>query len=352
MPPLFTIAIPTYNRAALLAEALQSARAQTFDDYEIVVRDNASTDGTAELVRGHGDPRLRYHRNAENVGWHRNFDLLAADARGEFLVYLQDDDLLHPDFLARAAQAVWGRPSVALYAAYLAFVPRQWPQGWALRGQVWGAEFPATWDQSGPRYWPGPLASMQCLFQTSFYIPGLAMRAELCRKYLPWDRELGNAADRLLTGCVAAEGLVAVDPWVGGISRVHEGQMTNQYGDYGPLMVLATRKLLAFYEARSIDWRALLHEWLTDLPLERRRELFHAVESPPYPPELQEAMAPVTYSPLELQQMAAEVPPEPQAPPEPQVPPRRSLPQLVKDCARNLTPPLLWRFARCLTGAP
>ena len=330
--PLFTLAIPTYNRAALLAEALQSARAQTFDDYEIVVRDNASTDGTAELVRSHGDPRLRYHRNAENVGWHRNFELLAEDARGEFLVYLQDDDLLHPDFLSRAAQAFRGRPGVALYAAYLACVPPRSSQSWAMTDRLWGPELPMAWDQCGPRYWPGPLASVQCLLHTPFVMPGVALHTDLCRKYMPWDRTLGLASDRLLTGCVAAEGLVAVDPWVGGFYRIHCGQATNRYGDYSALAALSAQKLLAFYEAKSVDWRALLREWLADLPPERHQVILEYAVSAPFPRELREVLASVLPGLHPL--------------------PRRSLPRLVKRYARDLTPPLLWRFARRLASAP
>jgi glycosyltransferase involved in cell wall biosynthesis len=336
MPPLFTIAIPTYNRAALLAEALQSALAQTFDDYEIVVRDNASTDGTAELVRGHPSPRLRHYRNEENVGWHRNFDLLAQDAQGEYLVYLQDDDLLRPDFLARAARALQGRPDVALYAAYLAGAPSQSPQCWDLKGLMWGPELPSAWDQSGPRYWPGPLASVQCLVETGFFIPAVAMRTDLCRKHLPWDPALGNAADRLLTGRVAAEGRAAVDPWVGGIMRFHPGQATHQYGDCTPYTILAAEKLLAFYEARSIDWRALVREWLANLSPERRWKWLGYVRAGAYPKALQETIASA------LPELAVGES-DPLA--------HRRLAGQVKDFARAVTPPLLWRFARRLAGA-
>src|SRR5581483_7663062 len=65
--PLVTIAIPTYNRAASYLP-LPSALDQTYPDIEVMVSDNASSDGTAALVSGVRDPRLRYLRHAVNIG--------------------------------------------------------------------------------------------------------------------------------------------------------------------------------------------------------------------------------------------------------------------------------------------
>jgi cellulose synthase/poly-beta-1,6-N-acetylglucosamine synthase-like glycosyltransferase len=70
--PRFTIGIPTYNRRDLLANALQAAVGQTFPDHEILTCDSASTDRTPEVVRSFGD-RVRYHRNATNIGMWPNF---------------------------------------------------------------------------------------------------------------------------------------------------------------------------------------------------------------------------------------------------------------------------------------
>ncbi len=103
--PRISILIPTYNRARYLADALESALAQDYPNYEVVVSDNASTDGTAEVVARYlADPRLRYYRNPENLGIGANWTKLLYDyARGDYGKCLPDDDyLVDPKHLQKA----------------------------------------------------------------------------------------------------------------------------------------------------------------------------------------------------------------------------------------------------------
>lgn len=98
--PLVTIAISTYNRAdGYLREALESALAQTWADLEVVVSDNASTDGTRAYLEGIADPRLRVVRQPENLGANGNFNACLEAARGEWFLLLHDDDRLDPDMV-------------------------------------------------------------------------------------------------------------------------------------------------------------------------------------------------------------------------------------------------------------
>jgi glycosyltransferase involved in cell wall biosynthesis len=115
--PYFTIGIPTYNRETLLKNTLDMVLKQTFADFEVVIYDNASTDGTGDLVAGYADPRIKYFRQKQHVPAGQNWADVAAAARGEYLVINQDDDLLHRDFLLRCHQAVAGREDVSMYAA-------------------------------------------------------------------------------------------------------------------------------------------------------------------------------------------------------------------------------------------
>jgi glycosyltransferase involved in cell wall biosynthesis len=98
--PLVSIIVPTYNRAALLAEALASVRAQTFGDWECIVVDDGSTDGTAALLATLDERRFRIVRSEHsgNPAHARNAGL--ADARGRYLAFLDDDDLWKPGKLA------------------------------------------------------------------------------------------------------------------------------------------------------------------------------------------------------------------------------------------------------------
>jgi glycosyltransferase involved in cell wall biosynthesis len=114
-----TVCIPTYNRAAYLREAIHSVLAQTFGDFELLVSDNASTDNTAEVVAGFGDPRVRYHRQPQNVGIGENHRSVTALAQGEFVAVLSDDDLYQPDHLDRASAALNDYPQAAYYTCAL-----------------------------------------------------------------------------------------------------------------------------------------------------------------------------------------------------------------------------------------
>src|SRR5438874_2520603 len=98
--PLFTIGIPTFNRASLLPGAIRSALSQSHTQLEVIVSDNASNDSTAEVVRQFGD-RVRYARNDTNVGPLANFCRLVELARGEYFSWLQDDDCIFDQFAAR-----------------------------------------------------------------------------------------------------------------------------------------------------------------------------------------------------------------------------------------------------------
>jgi glycosyltransferase involved in cell wall biosynthesis len=108
--PLVTIGIPTYNRAAsYLPEALESALAQTYPNFEIVVSDNASPDNTETLVRGYADPRIRYFRQSHGLIPNDNFNFCLQQARGTYFLMLHDDDLIDRDFVEVCMQAARGQ---------------------------------------------------------------------------------------------------------------------------------------------------------------------------------------------------------------------------------------------------
>jgi len=106
--PLFSIFIPTYNRADTLASALGSVASQQFKDFELIIVDDGSEDGTAELIDRWSqgfDGRLRLFRQ-HNQGKHVAYNLAAREAEGELLVLLDSDDLLLPDALG-ALERCW-----------------------------------------------------------------------------------------------------------------------------------------------------------------------------------------------------------------------------------------------------
>ncbi len=98
--PTVSVIIATYRRPQLLPRAIRSVLAQTFTDFEVIVVDDASGDATPEVVASFTDPRLRYLCLERNGGVNRARNTAAAQARGELLAMVDDDDRVEPTFLA------------------------------------------------------------------------------------------------------------------------------------------------------------------------------------------------------------------------------------------------------------
>jgi glycosyltransferase involved in cell wall biosynthesis len=103
--PLFSIVIPTYNRAELVQGAVRSVLAQSFDDLEVVVSDNGSQDNTREAVLSFTDPRVRYVRTPSHTSIADSWEFARSQARGKFVMMLSDDDAVLPDGMAHFAEA-------------------------------------------------------------------------------------------------------------------------------------------------------------------------------------------------------------------------------------------------------
>jgi glycosyltransferase involved in cell wall biosynthesis len=104
--PLVSICIPTYNRPALLREAVHSCLAQTFGDFEIVITDNSESDESERWIGHLNEPRVRYSRNERNIGGTGNFTKVLSLARGKYVKLLMDDDLIKPRFLSLTVAAL------------------------------------------------------------------------------------------------------------------------------------------------------------------------------------------------------------------------------------------------------
>jgi Glycosyl transferase family 2 len=101
----FSIVIPTYNREDLVGYTIQSVLNQTFTDFEIIVCDNYSTDGTAKVVRQYRDARIKYVRTPRHMVIADNWEFARTHATGDLIIMLGDDDALLPSALARVAAA-------------------------------------------------------------------------------------------------------------------------------------------------------------------------------------------------------------------------------------------------------
>ena len=100
-----TIGMPTYNGARWVGEALQSIFSQSFQDFEIVVSDDGSTDNTIEVIKGFGDRRIKIFRNKENLGYGKNLQVLRKHIPGDILFLMAQDDVLLEGALSKTYQA-------------------------------------------------------------------------------------------------------------------------------------------------------------------------------------------------------------------------------------------------------
>lgn len=112
--PLVSIAVPTCNRAAVLRESLENICGQDYPRLEILISDNCSTDGTEQVCRAAAaaDSRIRYIRQAQNIGIHENHDFCMDEARGEFLCFFHDHDRRDSRFVSKQVEFMRQHPRV------------------------------------------------------------------------------------------------------------------------------------------------------------------------------------------------------------------------------------------------
>lgn len=111
-----SVCLPTYDSAAHVGETVRSVLDQTFADFELVVVDDASTDGTLEVLEKFDDPRMEVRRNPSNLGAVANWNRATEDAVGAYVKVLCGDDVLYPDCLAVQVEVLDRHPGVALVA--------------------------------------------------------------------------------------------------------------------------------------------------------------------------------------------------------------------------------------------
>lgn len=219
--PRFTIGIPTYNRASFLPRAIECALSQTYPDVEVLVSDNASTDETPEIVRSYGD-RVRYHRNATNLGSWPNIAQLPSLAAGEYFSWLQDDDLIHRDFARRAIEGLTASPDVRAYTCFSMRTPS--PTTVFFPSLV-GPAVPLEWMKGGIRLLDGDLVVPLSVFYSVSNPPSLAFRTSVVRDAVRvFDPKCELYNERLVLVEACRDGKFAIDPWPGAVFSYHPEQ--------------------------------------------------------------------------------------------------------------------------------
>jgi len=122
--PLVSVGVPVFNGEAFLEDAIRSTLAQTLDNLELILCDNASQDRTAEICGDYAarDPRVRYFRNPRNLGAAANYNLAYSHARGRYFKWLAHDDRMLPSFLAKTYRVLEERNDAVLCNTVISYI--------------------------------------------------------------------------------------------------------------------------------------------------------------------------------------------------------------------------------------
>jgi len=112
--PLISVCIPTYNNAQYIGKTLESIINQTYNNIEIVVSDNASTDDTERVVKSFRDKRIKYYKNKTNVGCYNNYNECLNKISASYVAFYHSDDVYKPDIVEKEFKMLMKNPDVGI----------------------------------------------------------------------------------------------------------------------------------------------------------------------------------------------------------------------------------------------
>lgn len=121
-PPAVTVLMAVFNTETHLREAIDSILGQEFADFEFLIYNDGSTDGTAAVVRSYGDPRIVFVDNSSNRGVSHNMNEGIARARGRYIARMDGDDVAYPQRLALQVAYLDAHPEVGLCGAGVRYI--------------------------------------------------------------------------------------------------------------------------------------------------------------------------------------------------------------------------------------
>jgi glycosyltransferase involved in cell wall biosynthesis len=117
-PPIVSCIVASYNYEKFIGTAIQSVIDQTVSDIEILVIDDASTDGSRQVIEGFSDPRIRLHVNETNLGSSSTYNRGARLAKGEYIAYVDSDDCMDPRKMERQLECFGRNPALDIVSTY------------------------------------------------------------------------------------------------------------------------------------------------------------------------------------------------------------------------------------------
>lgn len=127
--PKVSIGMPVYNGETFIKKALDSLLSQTFNDFELIISDNASTDGTEEICRQYvaKNHRVQYIRQSRNMGAKWNFSFVLQKARGEYFMWASHDDIWGKNFIGECVGYLYNNDDIGLVFSMFWVTSRMYP---------------------------------------------------------------------------------------------------------------------------------------------------------------------------------------------------------------------------------
>lgn len=218
--PFVSIGLPVYNGEDFLEDAIRSVLAQTHDDLELVICDNASTDRTAEICRdcAAGDRRIRLFRNDENLGAALNYNRVFAESRGRYFKWLAHDDRLLPTYVASTVATLEARPDAVMCHSVVDFID---PAGRRL-GTYTSSMSGGDSAEVAERFAAVVLQSHACVDFFGMFRHAALVGSELHGTY--------HGADRVLLAQLALRGRLLQLPMPLVEMREHPNRYTRKHG--------------------------------------------------------------------------------------------------------------------------
>src|SRR5580658_8950940 len=122
--PRLSVGLPVYNSSAYVAQSIDAILGQTFEDFDLIISDNASTDDTGDICRQYvkQDSRVRYFRQPRNVGLAPNHNFCVERAQAPLFKWAAGDDLYARDLLEKCVAALDANPKVVLAHSWTAMI--------------------------------------------------------------------------------------------------------------------------------------------------------------------------------------------------------------------------------------
>lgn len=210
--PLISVIMSVYNEEAFLKEAIDSILTQTIQDYELIIVDDCSSDGTGAILDGYAiDPRIHIIKNKENRGLTANLNRALEDAGGIYIARMDGDDIAHKDRFEKELKYLESHPELQLISC---------------QTETFGNEQLCSDIQGDPEY-------LRCrmLVRPVLAHPGFMARGEVFRELgFRYDESFRQAQDYELAARLSRTYSIGICPEVLLSYRAHKGQVSQKAG--------------------------------------------------------------------------------------------------------------------------